>query len=70
MFSLPSAKILIQKEVGRLLKQGCHFYLAEAKSKVPDWGDKVDSGIGLRSTLAWGCPHGKCVGVDSEVDIR
>jgi hypothetical protein len=25
---------------------------SEAKSKVPDWGDKVDSGIGLRSTLA------------------
>ncbi len=24
---------------------------AESKSKVPDWGDKVDSGIGLRSTL-------------------
>jgi hypothetical protein len=28
----------------------------EAKFKVPDWGDKVDYGIGLRSTLAWGCP--------------
>jgi hypothetical protein len=29
---------------------------AEAKTKVHDWGDKVDSGIGLRSTLAQGCP--------------
>jgi hypothetical protein len=27
----------------------------EAKSKVPDWGDKVD-GIVLRSTLAKGLP--------------
>jgi hypothetical protein len=32
---------------------------AEAKSLVPDWGDKVDSGIGLPA-------HGTCV----EVDIR
>jgi hypothetical protein len=22
--------------------------LSEAKSKVPDWGDKVDSGIGIK----------------------
>ncbi len=33
-------------------------------------GDKVDSGIGLRSTLAYWVAHGKCVGVDSGVDIR
>ncbi len=29
---------------------------SEVKSEVPDWGNKVDSGIGLRSTLAKGCP--------------
>jgi hypothetical protein len=27
------------------------FY-PDANSKIPDWGDKVDSGIGLSSTLA------------------
>ena len=32
-------------------------------------GDKANSGIGLRSTLAW-VAHGKCVGVDFGVDIR
>jgi hypothetical protein len=35
-------------------------------------GDKFDSGIGLRSTLAKGCPkmsmNGKCVGVDSGLE--
>ncbi len=42
---------------------------SEAKSKIPDRGiKKVDSGLGLRSTLAWGCLW--CVGVDSGVDIR
>ncbi len=35
---------------------------AEAKSKVPDWG--------LESTLAYMVAHGKCVGVDSGLDIR
>jgi hypothetical protein len=35
----------------------------------PELGDKVDSGIGLRSTLAR-VPHGKCVGVDPGVDLR
>ncbi len=46
-------------------------FLAEAKSKVPDWGlkstlalDEGQSGIGLPNA------HGKCVGVDSGVDIR
>jgi hypothetical protein len=42
------------------------------KSKVPDWGIKstlaymvkADSGIGFPNA------HGKCVGVDSGVDIR
>jgi hypothetical protein len=36
----------------------CHSgqHMAEAKSKDPDWGDKVDTGIGLRSTQARGCP--------------
>ncbi len=28
------------------------YAFTEAKSKVPDWGDIVDSGTGLRSTLA------------------
>ncbi len=33
-------------------------------------GDKVDSDIGLRSTLAYWVAHGKCVRVDSGIDIR
>ncbi len=35
----------------------------------PWLGDKVDSGIGLRSTVTW-VAHSKCPGVDSEVDIK
>ncbi len=43
--------------------------LSEAKSKVSDWG--------IKSTLAWGkdrlwrgVAYGKCVGIDSGVEIR
>ncbi len=36
---------------------------SEAKSKVPDWGDKVDK-------VAQHIYSSKCVGVDSGVDIR
>jgi hypothetical protein len=35
-------------------RRGLMITEREAKSKVPDWGNKVDSGIGLRSTLAMG----------------
>jgi hypothetical protein len=41
----------------------------EAKYKVSDSGDKVDSSIGFRSTLACSVVHGKYVGVDSGEDI-
>jgi hypothetical protein len=49
---------------------GSVWVLPEAKSKVPDWGDKVDSGIGLRGRIWHSVVHVKCVGVDSGVNIR
>ncbi len=44
--------ISMEEETGRTI-----IYQTEAKPEVPDWEDKVDySSIGLRSTLAKGCP--------------
>jgi hypothetical protein len=48
-----------ERQVLRILFATTRLLLSEAKSKVPDWGDKVDSGIGfpmvnvLESTLEW-----------------
>ncbi len=53
----------------------CTLYMAHSLTVLrlnPKFlmGDKVNSGRGLRSTLAYRVAHGKCVGVDSGVDIR
>ncbi len=70
-FGSPATQLLL--EVSTVKKGTPHilfvWYISTRGQILSPWlGDKVDFGIGLRSTLIYiVCP---CVGVDTEVDIR